>query len=52
VLQRARERFVELLVDEVARSIHSSALDDLEQELRELGFWAYCHKVVADRRSA
>jgi RNA polymerase sigma-70 factor (ECF subfamily) len=41
-LQRARERFGELLLDEVARSIRSRAREDIETELGELDLLAYC----------
>jgi RNA polymerase sigma-70 factor (ECF subfamily) len=51
VLQRARDLFTDLLVDEVARSLQTTSLDDVEQEVIDLGFQAYCQKVL-DRRRA
>jgi RNA polymerase sigma factor (sigma-70 family) len=45
-LQRARERFGELLLDEVARSIGSSARADIEEELGELDLLTYCRPAV------
>lgn len=53
VLQRARDLFADLLVDEVARSLRTSALDrldQLEQEVSDLGFQAYCHRALQRRR--
>lgn len=45
-LQRARERFAELLIDEVARSIGSSAREDIAAELGELDLLTYCQPAV------
>jgi RNA polymerase sigma-70 factor (ECF subfamily) len=45
-LQRARERFAELLLDEVARSIGSSSREDIEAELGELDLLTYCRPAV------
>jgi RNA polymerase sigma-70 factor (ECF subfamily) len=45
-LQRARERFGELLLDEVARSIRSSAREDIEAELGELNLLTYCQPAL------
>jgi RNA polymerase sigma-70 factor (ECF subfamily) len=50
-LQRARDLFAELLVEEVGRSIQASSEDELEQELGELGFLAYCKKALERRRA-
>jgi RNA polymerase sigma factor (sigma-70 family) len=44
VLQRAREMFTDRLVNEVARSLVSGSRDELEEELRELGLYAYCSR--------
>jgi RNA polymerase sigma-70 factor (ECF subfamily) len=41
-LHRARERFADLLLDEVARSLESGDHEALEQELIELNLLAYC----------
>jgi RNA polymerase sigma-70 factor (ECF subfamily) len=49
-LHRAREKFAELLLDEVARSIDSSAPDRLEEELADLGLLAYCQPAIDRRR--
>ncbi len=40
-LQRAREKFAELLFDEVGRSIQSGNCGDIEEELRALGLLEY-----------
>lgn len=47
---RARARFAELLVDEVARSLGSPAPDELEQELIDLGLLRYCRPALLRRR--
>jgi RNA polymerase sigma factor (sigma-70 family) len=49
-LQRARERFTDILVEEVARSIRSQSADLLEQELIDLGFHPFCRRALARRR--
>lgn len=49
-LQRAREKFTDLLVDEVARSLQSTCVEEIEQELIDLGFHAYCKRALARRR--
>jgi len=41
-LQRAREKFADLLLDEVAFSLEDPSRRELERELRELGLLAYC----------
>jgi RNA polymerase sigma-70 factor (ECF subfamily) len=50
VLQRARDMFADLLVDEVARSLRTSDLDRLEQEVIDLGLQAYCRRALQRRR--
>jgi RNA polymerase sigma-70 factor (ECF subfamily) len=50
VVQRARELFTDLLVAEVARSLGKPTLDELEQEIIDLGFQAYCRKALERRR--
>jgi Sigma-70 region 2 len=48
-LQRAREKFTDLLVEEIARSLHDPSEEHLEQEVIELGFQAHCRRAL-DRR--
>jgi RNA polymerase sigma factor (sigma-70 family) len=48
-LQRAHEKFADLLLDEVARSLESSQVEDLRDELRELDLLKYCQSAVARR---
>jgi RNA polymerase sigma factor (sigma-70 family) len=48
-LQRAHEKFADLLLDEVARSLESSRPEDLRDELRELDLLKYCQSAVARR---
>jgi RNA polymerase sigma factor (sigma-70 family) len=49
VLQRAREKFADLLVEEVARSLQTTCLDDVQQEIIDLGFHAYCRRALSRR---
>lgn len=50
LLQRARERFADLLLDEVARSIGDEDIDTIERELIEIGLLRYCQSAVTRRR--
>lgn len=50
-LQRAHERFAELLVEEVARSIDTADDEELEQELTALDLMRYCRSALVKRRS-
>lgn len=49
-LHRAREKFGDLLIDEVANSLSDATADAVEQELIELDLWQYC-KAALERRS-
>lgn len=49
LLQRSRDRFVELLLEEVARTQASPTAVELEEELGELGLLEYCRPYL--RRS-
>jgi RNA polymerase sigma-70 factor (ECF subfamily) len=42
LLHRARERFADLLIQEAAESLDPDAAWTVEDELIELGLWAYC----------
>jgi RNA polymerase sigma-70 factor (ECF subfamily) len=46
-LRRARERFADLLIEQVAHSLRSPAAEQIEQELRELNLLAYCQPALA-----
>jgi RNA polymerase sigma-70 factor (ECF subfamily) len=50
ILQRARELFTDLLLDEVARSLNTTSLDAIEHEIIDLGFQAYCKRALERRR--
>jgi RNA polymerase sigma-70 factor (ECF subfamily) len=52
ILQRARERFADLLLDVVAASLESTSIDSIEQELIDLKLLPYCRTAVARRRGA
>jgi hypothetical protein len=49
LLQRAREKFAEFLLEEVVASLEEPAPEQLEQELRELGLWVYCRPALLRR---
>jgi RNA polymerase sigma-70 factor (ECF subfamily) len=46
MLQRARDRFVEFLMEEVSGSLVSPTPEELEQELIDLGLMEYCRPVL------
>jgi RNA polymerase sigma factor (sigma-70 family) len=48
-LQRAHEKFADLLLDEVARSLESAEGEALGAELRELDLLKYCQSAMARR---
>ena len=50
-IHRAREHFADLLLDEVAQSLQTTNLDDLEQELAELELLSYCADAIHRRRN-
>ncbi len=50
-LHRARERFADLLLDEIAHSLESDAVEQLEEELRELDLLKYCQPALERWRS-
>jgi RNA polymerase sigma-70 factor (ECF subfamily) len=49
MLHRAREKFGELLLDEVVQSLDRPTLDDLEEELGDLRLLEYCQPALAKR---
>lgn len=48
-LHRARERFIDLLVDEIARSLEDPSTEDLEQELLNLDLYERCRAALNRR---
>ena len=50
-LQRAHERFAEVLLDEVAATLEKPTVAELEAELQELGLTRYCRTALARWRS-
>lgn len=50
-LLRARARFVELLLEEVATSLPEPTLDAIEQELADLDLLQYCAPAIERRRA-
>jgi hypothetical protein len=45
-LQRSRDRFVEILLGEVAGSLRAARADQLEQELIDLNLLEYCRPAM------
>ena len=43
-LRRARERFVEFVQAEVSHSLGNPTNEELDEELKDLGLWAYCYR--------
>ncbi len=50
MLHRAREKFAQLLLDEVSQSLDNPTLENLEQELIDLGLLEYCRPALEERR--
>jgi RNA polymerase sigma-70 factor (ECF subfamily) len=50
VLHRARQRFAEVLLNEVAASLETSDIEAIERELEDLGLLSYCRSALAKRR--
>jgi len=50
-LHRAREKFADLLLEEVARSLETDDLDAVEQELIDLELLPYCQDALARRKA-
>jgi hypothetical protein len=48
-LHRARERFADLLLDEVARSLQTADSQRIEQELIDLDLFTYCRPALERR---
>jgi RNA polymerase sigma-70 factor (ECF subfamily) len=48
-LHRAREKFTELLLDEVARSLENPGPERLEEEIIDLGLLPYCRSALQRR---
>jgi RNA polymerase sigma factor (sigma-70 family) len=46
ILHRGREKFAELLLAEVADTLHDPTMGNLEEELRDLGLLSYCQGAV------
>jgi RNA polymerase sigma-70 factor (ECF subfamily) len=46
ILHRAREKFAALLLDEVIQSLENPTLDQLTEELIELGLFEYCQPAL------
>jgi RNA polymerase sigma-70 factor (ECF subfamily) len=50
-LHRARSKFGDLILDEIAQSLHSPTVADLEEELIDLGLFDYCRPALQRRSS-
>jgi RNA polymerase sigma-70 factor (ECF subfamily) len=51
LLHRARERFAELLLDDIRQSLEGAPQAEVEEELAELNLLKYCKDVIDRRRS-
>jgi RNA polymerase sigma factor (sigma-70 family) len=51
ILHRARQRFADLLLEEVARSLRTTEQDRIEQELIDLDLLTYCRPALGRRAS-
>lgn len=51
ILERARERFADLLLEEISQAIESSSRQAIEEELVDLGLLEYCRPAL-ERRHA
>jgi RNA polymerase sigma-70 factor (ECF subfamily) len=49
ILHRAREKFADLLLEEVAHSLQAPTAEELEQELIDLGLLDYCRPALERR---
>jgi RNA polymerase sigma-70 factor (ECF subfamily) len=49
-LHRAREKFADLLLNEVVHSLDNPTLEQVEQELIDLGMHSYCRSALERRR--
>ena len=49
LLQRARDKFADLLIDEVSRSLDDPSLEEVESDLVALGLLTHCRRAL-DRR--
>jgi RNA polymerase sigma-70 factor (ECF subfamily) len=49
-LKRARDKFTEILLDELSRSMDNPTRERLEQELTDLGLLSYCQGALEQRR--
>ncbi len=50
-LKRARDKFTELLLDELSRSLDNPTRERLEQELTDLGLLSYCQGALEQRKA-
>jgi RNA polymerase sigma-70 factor (ECF subfamily) len=50
-LHRAREKFAEILIEEVAQTLVNPTLNDLEQELIDVDLFQYCRPAVERMRA-
>lgn len=49
-LHRAREKFTDLLLNEVVHTLDNPSLEEIEQELIDLGLLSYCRSALDRRR--
>ena len=49
-LKRARDKFTELLLEELSRSLDNPTRERLEEELTDLGLLSYCQGALEQRK--
>jgi len=49
LLHRARQRFAELLLEEISHSLHTTDVEHIEQELIELNLYGYCREALREQ---
>jgi RNA polymerase sigma-70 factor (ECF subfamily) len=49
-LHRARERYAEMLLTEVMQTLRDPSLEQIEQELIDVGLWTYCEPALEKLR--
>jgi len=52
MLHRAREKYADLLVEEIAGTVGDPSGDHIQEELIELGLYEYCRAALERRRSS
>lgn len=49
LLHRSRQRFAEILLEEISHTLHTTDREHIEQELIDLNLYGYCREVIRER---